>query len=156
MNSRYVAPKAFFALAAFCALVGTALLRRDANGSGLTAEDFLNPLFWVTIPRLIPFTASILSVCFGAVYLGLEKDFKRSPNTPLALVHLVSFVFAILGHAILVRFWWRVLGEEHANIPLPSWASLLAISASVICCFAFVANIFWSLSRAPLVTRNPR
>ncbi len=156
MNSRYVIPNLFFVLAAFCALVGTALFRRDVIGSGLTAEDYLNPLYWITIPRLIPFTASGLSVCFGLVYLGLEKKFKRPPNIALALVHLASYLIALLGHATLVRFWWRVLGEEHANIPLPLGAGILTGLGFTICFLAFGVNIFRSLSRAPLVTSKPR
>ena len=123
MSSRYIAAKLFFVLSALCALVGIILFRRGAIGSGLRWEDYANPLFFVTIPRLIPFAASILSACFGLVYFGIERRFKRPANIFLVLVHMTSFLLAILGHATLVGFWWRVLGDEHANIPLPLWAN---------------------------------
>ncbi len=156
MNSRYIAAKLFFVLSALCALVGIALFRRGAIGSGLTGQDYANPLFWVMIPRLIPFAASILSASFGLVYFGFEKKFKRPANIFLVLVQLTSFLLAVLGHATLVGFWWRVLGDEHANVPLPLWASLLMIVAFAICFLAFGVNIFWSMSRTRLATSNPR
>jgi hypothetical protein len=157
MNSRYVAAKLFFALAALFALVGAALFRRGVIGSGLTRTDYLNPLFLVVIPRLIPFAASILSACFGLVYYGVEKKFKRPANMPLTLIHLVSFVLAILCHATLVRFWWTVLSEENpTNTPLPSSASLLMVAALTMSLLAFGVNIFRGISRTPLVTSNPR
>lgn len=157
MNLRYVAAKLFFVLAVLCALVGAVLFRRGAIGSGLTGGDYLNPLFLVMLPKLIPFAASILSACFGLVYFGFEKKFKRPVNVPLALVHLVSYLLAILAHATLVRFWWRVLGEERAtNTPLPLWAGMLTVTAFAVCFLVFGVNIFWSMSRTPLVTSNPR
>jgi hypothetical protein len=157
MNSRYVAAKLFFALAALFALVGAALFRRGVIGTGLTGPDYLIPLFLVVIPRLIPFAASILSACFGLVYYGVEKKFKRPANMPLTLIHLVSFVLAIICHATLARFWWTVLGEENpTNTPLPSSASLLMVAALTMSLLAFGVNIFWGMSRTPLVTSNPR
>jgi hypothetical protein len=157
MNSRYIAAKLFFVLSALCALVGIVLFRRGAIGSGLTVEDYAaNPLFLIIIPKLIPFAASILSASFGLVYFGLEKKFKHAANVFLVLVHLSSFLLAILGHATLVGFWWRVLGDEHANIPLPLWASELMIVAFAICFLAFGVNIFWSMSRSLLASSNPR
>jgi hypothetical protein len=134
MNSRYVAAKLFFVLAVLFALVGAALFRPGVVGSGLTGTDYLNPLFWVTIPRLIPFGASILSACFGLVYYGVEKKFKRPANILLTLIHLASFQLAILGHATLVRFWWSGLGEENTtSTPTPSSASLLMVAALTVC-----------------------
>jgi hypothetical protein len=157
MNLRYVAAKLFFLLAALCVVVGAFLFRRSAIGSGLTWEDDLNPLSLLLIPRLVPFAAAMLSAFFGLVYFGFEKKFNRSVDIPLALVHLVSFLLAILGYATLLRFWWRVLGEETAtNNPLPLWAGLLEFTALAICCLAFVANVFRSIPRTPLVTSNPR
>jgi hypothetical protein len=156
MSSRYIAAKLFFVLSALCALVGIILFRRGAIGSGLTGEDYVNPLFWVMIPRLIPFAASILSACFGLAYLALEKKFKRPANIFLVLLHLTSLLLAILGQATLVGFWWRVLGDEHASIPLPLWASLLMIAASAMCLLTFGVNIFRTMSRAPLAVSNPR
>ena len=100
------------------------MTRRGAIGSGLTGGDYLNLLFLVMIPKLVPFAASILSACFGLVYFGFEKKLKRPLNVPLALVHLVSYLLAISAHLTLARFWWRVLGEEHAtNTPLPLCAT---------------------------------
>jgi hypothetical protein len=157
MNSRYVAAKLFFILAALFVLVGAVLFRRSVTGSGLTGTLYLHPIFWVEIPRLIPFAASIFSACFGLVYYGVEKKFKRPASIPLALIHLVSYVLAILGHATLVRFWWRVLGEEKAtNIPVPLWAGILMVIAIPVCLLAFGLNIFWSMSRTSLVTSNAR
>jgi hypothetical protein len=157
MNSRYLAAKLFFVSSASFALVGAALFRRGVIGSGLTGTDYLNPLFLVVIPRLIPFAASILLACFGLVYYGAEKKFKRPANMPLTLIHLVSFVLAILCHATLVRFWWMVLGEENpTNTPVPTSASLLMVAAFTISLLAFGVNIFWSVSGTPLVASNPR
>ncbi len=148
MGSRYVAGKLFLVLAALCAFVGAVLFRRGVIGLGLSGEDYLNPLFWIMIPRLIPFAASILSACFGLVYFGFEKKFKRPVNVPLALAHLIGYVLAILGHATMVHFWWGVLGEEHAtSLSVPVWAGALEFVGLVICCLAFGVNIFWSVPR---------
>ena len=156
INSRYIAAKLFFVLSALCALVGIILFRRDAIGSGLTGKNYANPLFLVMIPRLIPFAASMLSATFGIVYFGFERKFKRPANISLVWVHLTAFSLAILGHATLVGFWWRVLGDEHANVPLPLWASLLMIVAFAVCFLAFGVNIFLTMSRTPLGADNPR
>jgi len=157
MNSRYLAAKMFFALAVVLASVGVALFRRGVIGSGLTGADYLNPLFLVTIPRLIPFAASILSICFGLVYYVVERNFKRPANIPLTAIHFVSFVLAGLCHATLVRFWWTALGEENATTaPIPSSASLRMVAAFIISLLAFGVNIHRSISGTPLVTSNPR
>jgi hypothetical protein len=156
INSRYIATKLFFVVSALCALAGIILFRRDEIGSGLTGQDYANPLFLIVIPRLIPFAASMLSATFGLVYFGFEKKFERPANISLVWVHLTSFLLAILGHATLMGFWWRVLGDEHASIPLPLWASLLMIVASAVCFLAFGVNIFLSISRTPLGADNPR
>jgi hypothetical protein len=129
MNPRYPAAKLFFVLAALFAL----------------------------IPRLIPFGAFILSMLFGLVYYRVEKKFKRPANIPLTLIHLVSFVLAVLAHATLVRFWWTVLGQENTlGTAPPSWASLLTVAALTVSLFAFGLNILWSMSGTPRVTSNPR
>jgi hypothetical protein len=155
MTSRYVVAKLFFVLAVFCALIGTTLFRREVIGSGLTAEDYLNPLFWVTTPRLIPFTAAFLSVFFGLAYFGLEKRSKQSPNIPLAFVHIISYLLAFWGLETLARFWWRVLGEEHASIPLTLWAGVLTGIGFTVCFLACGANVFLSLWRVSVVTNKP-
>lgn len=156
MNSRYLAPKLFVILAVLCALVGMALFRREA-ADYLNLQSFpLDLLSLVMIPRLIPFAASILSACFGLVYFVLERNSKRPPNISLVVIHLVSYLLMIFGHLTLTRFWWRVLGDEHATIPLPVWAGVLEVAAFVIFCLAFAANIFRSLPRAAIVTGNAR
>jgi len=111
---------------------------------------------FVMLPKLIPFAAAILSACFGLAYFGLERNFRRPPNIQLVLVHLVSYLLAILGHVTLVRFWWRVLGDEHANTPLPIWAGGLEVTAFVICCLAFATNVFNTFSTAAKVAVSPR
>ena len=154
MNSRYGAAKMFFLLAVLCAAVGAILFRYATIGTGLTVADVLNPLFMIMIPRLIPFTASILSVWFGLVYFGLEKKFSRPVSIPLALLHLVAFLLLILGHVALVRFWWPVLGEGQAtNTPMPLWAGEIEFASLWMCCMAFAANIVWSIWRIPLQSK---
>jgi hypothetical protein len=157
MNSRYVAPKLFFALAALCALAGIALFRREAVGDYLSLQSpVLDLLSLAMIPRLIPFAAAVLSACFGLVYFTLESNFRRRPKISLVLVQLVSYLLAVLGHVILVRFWWRVLGDEHATIPLPVWAGVLEFAGFVIFCLAFATNIFMSLAGPASITSNAR
>ncbi|HEY4951639.1 MAG TPA: hypothetical protein VIH88_14985 [Candidatus Acidoferrales bacterium] len=136
---------------------GSGYLSAGVIGTGLTGTDYLNPLFWLTIPRLIPFAASILAAWIGLIYWGVEKNFKRPANFLLTVVHLVSFVLAILGYATLAHFWWTVLNEENAtNTPMPFSASLVMLAASTVSLLAFGVNIFWSMSRTPLVTSKPR
>jgi hypothetical protein len=152
---RFVAAKLFFALTALCTLYGAVLFRRSAIGGGLTWEDYSNPLYLILLPKLIPFTASILSASFGLAYFAFEKKFKHPINITLAVIHLTLYLLAILGHETLVNFWWRVLGEEHAtNLHLPLWASGLLVTAFPLCLFVFGVNILRSKSRAPLVARS--
>jgi hypothetical protein len=80
----------------------------------------------------------------------------RPPNSFLVLLHSISFLLAILGYATLLGFWWRVLGDEHASIPPPLWASLLMIAAFAMCLLTFGVNIFKTIWRAPQVGSNPR
>jgi len=151
MSSRYFAAKLFFCLAFLCAVVG-AVLNRHGNLDVI----YLVPLTLLVLPRLIPFAAAILSVCFGLVYFALEKKFKRPFNVPLTLIHLVSYLLAFLGHATMLRYVSRALSEANAtNNPLPVWASLLFLFGTLACCSAFVANIVWSMSRPAVAPTNP-
>ena len=157
MKPRHIAAKMFLVLAILCSLVGVVLFARNMIGNGLTWKEDLNPLFLLYIPSLVPFAAAIGSACFGLVYFGLEKKFNRPINTALAIVHLTAYLLLILGHAILLRFLWRVLGEgSSTNATLPSWAGLLEFAGLVTCCTAFGMNILKSVSRTQLTARNPR
>ena len=156
MRSRYVAAKVFFILAALCAFMGAVLFRRGVIGLGLSREDYMDPLNWILIPKLVPFAASILSGCFGLVYFGLEKRFKRPANIPLVWIHLFGYLLGILGHVTMVHFWWRLLGDEHAKLPFPLWASTLECVGFLMCGVAFVVNIFLGVRRTRLATSNPR
>ena len=147
--------QAFFALAALGTLCGAVLFRRSAIGDELTWEDYSNPLFLFLLPKLLPFTASILSAGFGLAYFAFEKKFKHPINITLAVLHLALYLLAILGLETLVNFWWRVLGEEHAtNLQLPLWASGLLVTAFPLCLLVFGANILRSKSRTPLVASS--
>lgn len=155
MNSRFLAAKMFFALAAILAIVGAARFHQSEIGSGLTAKDLLNPLFWVTIPRLVPFSASLLSVCVGLACFFIEKKFGRPLSVSIAVIQVVSYVLAVLGHATMVNFWWRALNEpQPSNTPMPMWASFLEFGGIATCCLAFALNILWSGSRARPVKAN--
>ena len=68
MKLRYIAAELFFVSAVLYAFVGTIVFERGEIGRGLDGYDYLNPLFWITIPRLIPFAAAILSAFFGLAY----------------------------------------------------------------------------------------
>ncbi|MGB8542496.1 MAG: hypothetical protein WCD49_12750 [Candidatus Acidiferrales bacterium] len=151
MKSRYAASKLFFGSAILFATVGALLFRRVPIGRGLDAADYLNPLFWVTIPRLIPFTASILSVCFGLAYLGFEKTISRSVNFALAVVQFVLLLVATIGHSALISHWWAVLAEESSPKKPLSSLGLLTFASFVLCCLVFGANMLWSLSKTPVL-----
>lgn len=156
MKSRYFAARIFLFLAVAFAVAGIALFNHSDIGAGLTGEDLLNPLYWVMIPRLIPFAAALLSACFGLAYFLIGKKFGRLPSVSLAVVQVVSYVLAVLGHATMVNFWWRALNEpQPSNTPVPMWASFLELGGTAICCLAFALNIFWSGSKARPVTTNP-
>lgn len=156
MSSRYVAAKMFFVLAAVFVVVGAARFHHSEIGAGLAGEDLLNPLFWITIPRLIPFAAALLSACFALAYFLIEKKFRRPLSVSLATVQVVSYALAVLGHAAMVNFWWRALNEpQPSNTPLPMWASFLELGGIATCCVAFALNVFWSGSKARPITANP-
>lgn len=148
MKSRYVASKLFFVFAVLCGLAGIAAFRLDVTPIRLTRDAIWDAVMLVMVPRFIPFAASILSAGFGLFYFLLERSFKRPPKISFVLVHLVSYLLVILGHMSLVRFWWRVLGDEQARIPLPLWAAELEVIGLVACSCALAANIFASLPRA--------
>jgi hypothetical protein len=156
MCPRHLATKLFLGLAILFVVVG-ALLPRGSVANGLTWQDDFNPLFLFFTPALIPFAAAILSVVFGLVYFAVEKKCKRALNFPLVLIHLISYMLAILAQETLARFWWENLSAEHAgSTPLPLWpGELLAVSLAT-CCLAFGLNIFWSLSKTSLVADNAR
>jgi TM2 domain-containing membrane protein YozV len=156
VNSRYAAARMFFVVAAVFAIAGAARFHHSEIGAGLAGEDLLNPLFWITIPRLVPFAAALLSACFGLAYFLIEKKFRRPLSVSLAGVQVVSYVLAVLGHAAMVNFWWRALNEPPpSNAPLPMWASFLELGGIAMCCLVFALNIFWSASKARPVTANP-
>jgi hypothetical protein len=156
VSARFVAAKIFFVLAALFVVVGAARFHHSAIGGGLAGEDLLNPLFWINIPRLIPFAAALLSACFGLAYFLIEKKFGRPLSVSLAAVQVVSYVLAVVGHAAMVNFWWRALNEpQPSNTRLPMWASLLELGGIATCCVAFALNVFWSGSKARRVRANP-
>lgn len=150
LKSRCVASKLFFVLAAVCGLAGVAAFHLDVTPIGLTRDAIFDAVVLVMVPRFIPFAASMVSAGFGLFYFVFERNFKRPPNISLVLVHLVSCLLLILGHMTLVRFWWRVLGDERGTITvsLPVWAGGLEFIGLVACSCALAANIFASLSRA--------
>jgi hypothetical protein len=156
VNSRFVAARMFFVLAAVFAMVGAARFHQSKIGGGVTGEDLFNPLFWITIPRLIPFAAALLSACFGVAYFLIEKKFGRPLSVSLTVVQIVSYVLAVLGHAMMVNSWWPALNESQpSNTPLPMWASFLELGGIAMCCLVFALNIFWSSSKTRPVTANP-
>lgn len=141
MLNRYLPAKLFFGLAILSAIVGAAMFRR-----GLPAEFYLDPLFLLLLPRLMPFAVAILSACLGMIYYALERGLKRPLNSSLAIVHLASYMLMVFGYWIITHFWWRVLGEEQAtNLRVPLWSVMLAIFAFGIGCLAFVLNLSLSM-----------
>jgi hypothetical protein len=89
----------------------------------------------VLFPRLIPFPLGIISACFGLVYLVIEKSFRRHARVSLTLVQMTFLLVGVFGHIVIVRFWWRVLGEERAtNLSMPLWSVMLFnVSITVSC-----------------------
>lgn len=143
VNTRYIAAKLFFGMAFLFALVGIVLLKK-----GLPVEPLLAPLFFLMIPGLIPFSLAILSACFGVAYLGFERKARRPVSVPLAVAQLIFFLLGAYGHSVIVRFWWRVLGAEHATgLAMPTWSALLSASAFTLSLVLFIFNIVWSLRR---------
>jgi hypothetical protein len=144
VNNRYIAAKIFFGMALLFALVGIVLLKQ-----GLPADPHFYPLFFLMIPGLIPFSVAILLACFGVAYFGFERLAKQPVSLPLAVAHLILFLLGMYGHSVVVRFWWRVLGTEHATrVPMPVWSALLSATAFTLSLVLFLLNITWSLQRA--------
>ena len=145
MSAKYVSAKLFFVLALVCFVVGAALFRNDLPGG-----IYSSPLSMVLFPRLIPFPLAIISACLGLVYFVIEKDFRRNARVSLTLVQIAFLLAGVFGHIVIVRFWWRVLGEEHAtNLPMPLWSVMLFYVSIVISFIVFFLNIFLS-KRAPM------
>ncbi len=145
MNAKYISAKLFFVLALVCFLAGAALFRNDLPGG-----IYSNPLSMVLFPRLIPFPLAIISACLGLVYFVIEKGYRRNARVSLTLVQITFLLLGVLGHIAIVRFWWRVLGEEHAtNLPMPLWSEMLFIVNILISFIVFFLNIFLS-KRAPM------
>lgn len=143
MKIRCFAAKLFLGMALLSGLVGVVQLVRYAPH-----DLHLAPLLFLMIPGLIPFSVAMLSACFGLAYLALEWKFKRSASATLAVAQLILFLLATLGHSIVIRFWWRVLGEEQATgLSVPVWSALLSAGAFTASLVVFVANIVWSMRR---------
>ncbi len=140
MKPRYLAAKLFLGVAILSAIVGVFLHR-----PGLRAVDYVNPLFLLFLPRLIPFDVAILSAFFAAIYFRLEKERKREMNMPLTLIHLGSFLLAMFGHATMVSFWTHALVDRPRTVAsVPLCGGLLFVGGTAVCCVAFAANIFRS------------
>ena len=145
MSAKYISAKLFFVLALACFVVGAALSHNDLPGG-----IYSNPLLMVLFPRLIPFSLAIISACVGLAYFVAEKSFRRNARVWLTLVQITFLLVGVFGHIVIVRFWWRVLGEEHAtNLPVPLWSVVLFIVSIVISFVVFLLNIFLS-KRAPM------
>jgi heme/copper-type cytochrome/quinol oxidase subunit 1 len=144
MKSRHLATKLCFGVAFLFALGGLIFIKR-----GLLPGLTLDPLYFVLIPGLIPFSIAILLACFGALYLGFELMSNRSVSLPLAAAQLIFFLLGSYGHSVMMKFWWRVLGAEGSTaIPVPMWSMLLSASAFSLSLIVFVFNLAWSM-------RNP-
>jgi hypothetical protein len=138
MDNRYIPAKLFFVLATVCVAIGAALFRPE-----WPLDMDLNPIVLIFTPRLIPFAVAIISAAFGLVFLAIERNFKWPVSVPLTLVQIAFFLGGVFGHTVLTRFWWRVLGEEHAtNLQLPLWSVMLYLFAFTISVVVFFLNIF--------------
>src|SRR5215469_4140367 len=127
MNKKYLSAKLFFALAFVSVALGAFVFR-----SGLSSDMYLNPLFLLTLPRLLPFTLGIISACFGLCCLVIERNFGRRLSVSLTLVQIAFLMFAAICHLTTIRFWWRVLGEAHATgLKFPTWSAALLPMALV-------------------------
>jgi hypothetical protein len=110
MSAKYISAKLFFVLALACFVVGAALSHNDLPGG-----IYSNSLLMVLFPRLIPFPLAIISACVGLVYFVAEKSSRRNARVWLTLVQITFLLVGVFGHIVIVRFWWRVLGEEHTG-----------------------------------------
>lgn len=145
MKNQNLSARLFAGAAFLSALLGVILFR-----GGLPLEFYVNPLFLLMFPRLIPFAFAIVSAGFALLYFGFERRLKRHASVPLAVAQLISLLVGAFGHSVIVRFWWRVLGEEQATgLPVPLWSVMLSMSAFMLSLVIFVVNIFWSMRRAP-------
>jgi hypothetical protein len=98
------------------------------------------------LPRLIPFAVAIVLAGFALLYFGFERKLKRPASVLLAVAQLILLLLGALGHSVIVRFWWRVLGEEQATgLPMPLWSVMLSMSAFMLSLVIFVVNIHWSM-----------
>ena len=137
MNVRYISTKLFFVLALVCFVVGVALFRSD-----LPRAIYSSPLSMVLFPRLIPFPLAIISACFGLVYFVIEKTLRRNARVSLTLLQITFLLVGVFGHIVIVRFWWRVLGEEHAaNLSMPLWGVMLFHVSIAVSFIIFLLNI---------------
>jgi hypothetical protein len=140
MDIRYISAKLFLVLALICFVVGAALFR---TGSPPDIFIFSSPLAMVLFPRLIPFALGVVSACFGLVYFVIEKSFRRHARVSLTLVQMAFLLVGVFGHIVIVRFWWRVLGEDHAtHLPVPLWSVMLFNVSITISVIVLLLNIF--------------
>lgn len=141
MGAKYISAKLFFVLALVCFVIGAALFRTD-----LSRGIFSSPLSIVFFPRLMPFSLGIVSACFGLVYFFIEKSFKRHARVSLTLAQMTFLLLGVFGHIVILRFWWRVLGEEQAtNLAMPLWSVMLFYVSITVSLIVFLLNI--SLSK---------
>jgi hypothetical protein len=141
MKKQNLSAKLFAGAAFLSALVGVILFPH-----GLPLDFYVNPLFLVMLPRLIPFAVAIVLAGFALLYFGFERKLKRPASVPLAVAQLILLLLGALGHGVIVRFWWRVLGEEQATgLPMPLWSVMLSMSAFTLSLVIFVVNIYWSM-----------
>jgi len=136
---RYLAAKLFFGLALISVVSGLVLRQ-----PGYSLDMYLNPVFLIYLPRLMPFALAIISAVFGAVYLVVEKGLTRPVSVRLAVVHLGFLLLAAYGHLVVVRFWSHVLGDNPpANPQIPLWSVFMSWSALIISIAAFFLNLLF-------------
>jgi hypothetical protein len=151
VNRRFLSAKLFFGLSLVSIVVAAALFKRD-----LPLEFYFSPLFLLLYPRLMPLGVALVSAIFGLIYFAVERRFNRTMSLPLTVAHMASFLLGVFGFVVVTRFWWRVLGQEHATgLAMPVWGALLYIAAFTVSLVAFFANILSRMRRLPERPSHP-
>lgn len=120
----------------------------------LPREVYLHPRLWLVVDGFVPVVVASVSAFFGFVYYILEFRLHRRLSVPLVLAHLILFLVAILGHALLVHFMERALGAgapEQAQLEFHHavGSAALEIPALFLSLLVFAANVFWRKSITP-------
>ena len=144
---RYLPAKLFSLVAILSFVIGAAL-----NFDRVPTFSFMDPLFWLFLPRTIPIAVGLIAASFALIYFEVEKRSHLAPSPVFAIAHLITFLLAVVGHVEGIREWTRYLDGDQLD---SAGISVCPYELVVFAGFTSIVLFVFSLTRRARTRVSP-